>query len=495
MIELTSCKAFRAKDAIHSFASPITVERPGSPYRELVYQSMSTSASVLDLAIPQSGITRLLIERFRCQEDLASVAIDPDPDRRSFEDSSSRTRPLEILSTHLPDSVRKLFGNLHVRGSFFDPLDLVDHLRFERYTTHLPPFSGDLARNGALRNAYYTLRPLLPMPLRRQLQRTYFRRWSSIPFPIWPVDRTVEDILEGLLVAAMKARRVNRVPFIWFWPNGASTCTVLTHDVETSTGLTFCQRLMDLDDSFGIKASFQIVPEGRYEVAEAFLESIRRRGFELNVHDLNHDGQLFSNRHQFLLRAQQINRYARKFGSLGFRSAILYRNLDWYDALDFAYDMSVPNVAHLDPQRGGCCTVFPFFVGSMVELPVTTTQDYSLFHILGDYSTSLWREQILLILQKHGLINLIAHPDYIRTNATRGIYTELLSYLSELRSTGHTWIALPRDVAAWWIRRSKLHLVNAGGAWRIEGEGSEHATIAHAVLVNDVLTYEVDHSR
>jgi hypothetical protein len=28
--------------------------------------------------------------------------------------------------------------------------------------------------------------------------------------------------------------------------------------------------------------------------------------------------------------------------------------------LCFAYDMSIPNVAHLDPQRGGCCTIMPF---------------------------------------------------------------------------------------------------------------------------------------
>ena len=53
--------------------------------------------------------------------------------------------------------------------------------------------------------------------------------------------------------------------------------------------------------------------------------------------------------------------------------------------------MSVPNVAHLEPQRGGCCTVMPYFVGDVLELPLTTIQDYSLFHILGDYSTTLWK--------------------------------------------------------------------------------------------------------
>ena len=80
--------------------------------------------------------------------------------------------------------------------------------------------------------------------------------------------------------------------------------------------------------------------------------------------------------------------------------------------LNFPYDTSVPNVAHLDPQRGGCCTVMPYFVGKLVELPVTVTQDYSLFHILNDYSINLWKQQIELVLENHGLINVIVHPDY-----------------------------------------------------------------------------------
>jgi hypothetical protein len=63
-------------------------------------------------------------------------------------------------------------------------------------------------------------------------------------------------------------------------------------------------------------------------------------------------------------------------GVEGFRAAVLYRNPDWYDALTVAYDMSIPNVAQLDPQRGGCCTIFPYFIGNILEIPVTATQDY-----------------------------------------------------------------------------------------------------------------------
>ena len=118
-----------------------------------------------------------------------------------------------------------------------------------------------------------------------------------------------------------------------------------------------------------IPASFQIVPEDRYEVSQEFLDSIRGRGFEINVQNLNHDGRLYNDRSEFARRAEKINEYGRRFGASGFRSAILYRRQEWYSDLDFSYDMSVPNSGHLEPQRGGCCTVMPYFVGKILELP------------------------------------------------------------------------------------------------------------------------------
>ena len=119
-----------------------------------------------------------------------------------------------------------------------------------------------------------------------------------------------------------------------------------------------------------MRASFQLVPEGRYDIPPGVLDEIRRRGFEVNVHDLNHDGRLFTDRDEFRRRALRINAYAREFGARGFRSGVLYRRPEWYDALEIAYDMSVPNVGHLEVQRGGCCTVMPYFIGRIVELPL-----------------------------------------------------------------------------------------------------------------------------
>jgi hypothetical protein len=141
---------------------------------------------------------------------------------------------------------------------------------------------------------------------------------------------------------------------------------------------------------------------------------------------------LFRNPEEFRRRAQEINRYAEIHGISGFRAAVLYRNLDWYDALQFSFDMSVPNVAHLDPQKGGCCTVMPYFFRNTLEIPVTTTQDYMLFHLLNNYSLDLWKEQIKLIIARNGLMSFIVHPDYVIEEKARGIYGDLLAFLRDL---------------------------------------------------------------
>jgi glycosyltransferase involved in cell wall biosynthesis len=368
----------------------------------------------------------------------------------------------------------------------FDPVEVIDSLRHERYCRN-----GNSQMHSAIAKLYYLVRPLMPVEIRKHLQKVRLKGWREIPFPKWPVDRTADQVTEQLLLLALKAGAVDRIPFIWFWPDGADSCAVMTHDVETTAGRDFCSTLMDINDSFGIKASFQVVPERRYAVISSYLDSLRNRGFEINVQDLNHDGGLFGDRTEFLARVKKINSYGREFGASGFRSAILYRRQEWYDALQFSYDMSVPNVAHLDPQRGGCCTIMPYYVGNILELPVTMTQDYSIFHILDDRSIDLWKQQSELIMQNHGFMNFIVHPDYIIEDRERQTYEKLLSYLSQLRSERKVWIPLPREVDQWWRQRSQMKLVRHGNEWRIEGPGCERAQVAYASEKNGQIEYTV----
>jgi hypothetical protein len=133
----------------------------------------------------------------------------------------------------------------------------------------------------------------------------------------------------------------------------------------------------------------------------------------------------------------------------------------------------------------------PYFVGKIVELPVTLIQDYSLFHILNDYSTHIWKEQIELILESHGLISVIIHPDYSTSPRERAVFEALLSHLATLRDERRVWTALPNAVATWWRQRSKMQLVEGANGLRIEGEGKERARIAYASEKCGRLAFEV----
>ena len=161
----------------------------------------------------------------------------------------------------------------------FDATEAVDNLRYEAYTGLS---AGWHPASSLLGRGYYFIRPLLPVGLRRHLQKFRLNGWRHLRFPHWPVDRTVDNVMERLLLLSLRASRQPEIPFVWFWPNGATSCAIMTHDVETLVGRDFCGSLMDIDDEFGIKASFQVVPESRYEVPESYLENIRSRGFEVN---------------------------------------------------------------------------------------------------------------------------------------------------------------------------------------------------------------------
>ena len=399
--------------------------------------------------------------------------------------------PVETLRSDLTEIVEQVEvrdGRCYLP---FDADEVVTNLREERYLGHAGT-NGRHSGRGGLRNAYYFVRPLLGVRVRKHLQRFALRGRQETPFPSWPVDRTVDRLFEKLILLVMQTRGVERVPFIWFWPHGHLGCAMMTHDVETAEGLAFCPQLMDLDDTYGVKSSFQVIPApDRYIAPAHLLDEIRRRDFEINVHDWNHDGLLYSDEKIFCERAKAINQAGTLFEADGFRSGALYRNTGWYDAFTFAYDMSVPNVGHLEPQPGGCCTVMPYFIGHILELPVTTVQDYSLFHILGDYSITLWKKQLDIILGNHGLASFIVHPDYVIEAQGQATYTQLLEHLAGLRDQRKVWLARPRDVNRWWRERSEMKLVGRNGEWEIEGVGKERASVAYATRCEQGVAYSL----
>jgi hypothetical protein len=81
---------------------------------------------------------------------------------------------------------------------------------------------------------------------------------------------------------------------------------------------------------------------------------------------------------------------------------------------------------------------------------IEAAQDYSLFHILIDYSLDLWKQQLALIRQRNGLMSFICHPDYLIEQRARTVYESLLLYLRQMIDREKVWLALPGAVDRWW---------------------------------------------
>jgi hypothetical protein len=254
-----------------------------------------------------------LLDRYRCPEALVNLRLAGELSAElgyfSFGQGAvcfgrSSVGPVARVATNgLSDVLRHATPDGSTLRLPFDPSQVVENLRHERYAADGNTDNGALLSSKSIRKLYYFLRPMLPVSVRRHMQRLSLRNWRDLPFPAWPVDTTVERILERVLLLAMKAQGLERIPFIWFWPEGASSCVIVTHDVEAKAGLRSVHRLMDIDESYGIKASFQVIPQKRYTVSSGLLNTIRCRGLEVNVHDLSHTCDLFSDPKEFLVRA------------------------------------------------------------------------------------------------------------------------------------------------------------------------------------------------
>jgi glycosyltransferase involved in cell wall biosynthesis len=242
------------------------------------------------------------------------------------------------------------------------------------------------------------------------------------------------------------------------WPDNKKFAFVLTHDAEGQKGLDRSRELADMEIELGFRSSFNFVPEGEYETPCSLRDFLTTHGFEVGVHDLRHDGKLYSSRKNFRSHAQKINQYLREWGAVGFRSAFMLRNFEWLCDLNVLYDASSFDTDPFEPQPDGVNTIFPFWVdrrggGGYVELPYTLPQDSTLFLLLRHSGIDTWIEKLDWVAQHGGLALINVHPDYLNFNGvgraseySAQLYRSFLEYVN-MRYRQDAWFALPKEVA------------------------------------------------
>jgi len=294
-----------------------------------------------------------------------------------------------------------------------------------------------------LNRAYYFLKPAMPWRLRqglRRLRAAYKRRAFA---NVWPIDENAGAAPPG-----------------WpGWPDGKRFAFVLTHDVEGTKGVSRVERLAGLEAKYGFRSCFNFVPAGEYQVSNALRMMLERRGFELGVHGLEHDGKLYQSKAKFAAKAVGIRQYVRKWNASGFRSPLMQHKLAWLHELGTEYDASTFDTDPFEPEPDGAGTIFPFWVPGpdgrgYVELPYTLVQDFTLFVILGERNIDVWKRKLDWIAERGGMALINTHPDYMhfegspqeRDESPVTRYEEFLQYARD-KYDGSYWHATPREVS------------------------------------------------
>jgi peptidoglycan/xylan/chitin deacetylase (PgdA/CDA1 family) len=364
----------------------------------------------------------------------------------------------------------------------FDPSELIRNFWNERYLNYVRPATiSQLA--GWARRGYYRARPLLPRRVQMGMRRSFSRVQSKSRFPRWPVETALHDFYDFLfmLVAGVADRPV---PFIGVWPRKWTWALVLTHDVEAQIGYDNLPELLRVEVEAGYRSSWNFVPKDRYVVEDQLVETLQEHGFEVGVHGLNHDGRDVSSLATLRRRLPVIRDYAERWQAKGFRSPGTLRSAELMPLLGFDYDSSYTDTAPFEPQAGGCCTWLPYMIEDLVELPITLTQDHTLFDLLGHRDATLWVEKARFLRQRGGMALVLTHSDYVGNPYLLDSYRQLLD---EFADDSTTWKALPREVSDWWRRRAGSSLEEIDGEWSVVGPAKREATVefssAHVVTV------------
>jgi peptidoglycan/xylan/chitin deacetylase (PgdA/CDA1 family) len=354
-------------------------------------------------------------------------------------------RELRRWRDHRWDELEQRAGRLASRdASTWYELLALERWRNDAKTSGLPP---------AALSLFYRVKRLIPRSVQLDLRRRLIKRQGSPLFPAWPFEVAGSDLVRIALADALLDRGVDTTRFPWFWPGGATAAVTLTHDVESADGLTHASAVAEWEEHHGFRSSFNIVSDW-YPIDMDQVHHLESRGHEIGSHAIHHDRSLFASRQAFERQLPVLREAAECLGAVGFRSPATHRVVDWLSELPFSYDCTMPHSDPYEPIPGGTATIWPFFHGNVVELPYTVPQDHTLFNLLDHQDSRLWQQQLDQIVTCNGLVEMLTHPDpaYLGRPVIGQAYREILRLIAE---RDDVWVALPREVAAWWRQRAE----------------------------------------
>lgn len=313
---------------------------------------------------------------------------------------------------------------------YFDIEKTIDYLIHERYYK--------------IRRPFYTHLPVhihsIPGPMRSLLKKIFFGKGKE-NFPAWPIEPSVEALrciyLNCLRLAG------NKEKIKPFWPKKKKYAVMFSHDIDTKKGFFNIDKFMNLEKKYGVKSCINILGSG-YGVNIADYDKFVYSNFEFGMHGYIHDNKLI-----FLPKSKISDHLSQKpiwIRMKGFRSPSLLRSPKLFKVLEsmFEWDSSC-----IDTERGsqvayanGCCTVFPFYKGGLLEIPITIPQD-----ALGG-NLDVWLKKLKFIKDVGGIAVFNVHPEPHLSGNEAGLeqYENLLRIITKDESA---WITLPSNLKKW----------------------------------------------
>jgi len=334
----------------------------------------------------------------------------------------------------------------------FDPEETIKFLIAEKY--YKP------------KRRFYTHFPIhfhvFPGWFRKFLKNIFFNLFflskKQIGFPSWTVEKSVELIryalLRGLELVGNKKIELSS------WPNGKKYVVCLTHDVETKEGIKRMPLIERIERKHNVKSSWSIV-SNHYKIDFNLFDNLIKDGDEVLLHGYNHDNKLvYLTKKGMKKRFVKMDRLRRRYGIKGFRSPCLLRNKLLYDTLGkmgYLYDSSAIDTEMNSQvaERNGCCTIFPYMINNLVEIPLTLPQDSTLLTkgYSGKRILDIWINKLSFIRGLGGVAVINTHPEPHLIGGRAVIYDQFISYIKKDRDA---WITTMGELAEYVNKRLNL---------------------------------------
>ena len=135
---------------------------------------------------PTNTIADVLSQYYRCPEFLTGLSIKGELSEQSgffrwgehiVYGRCSGQKPANSPTGRLYDVLQDTSAEAGTARLPFDPAEVIDSLHYERYRQNRPK-----QVHSAIAKLYYMVRPLMPVEVRKHLQKVHLNGWRDIPF-------------------------------------------------------------------------------------------------------------------------------------------------------------------------------------------------------------------------------------------------------------------------------------------------------------------------